>query len=441
MALDLRTSLKRKPSRNDLNPDNPELTTTQESAPQTGETSEGLSIVDTFRYNSNSSSRQELQRLFESFCSWLQPEKHSKEEIISQLVFEQFMMSGHPRDKPTLKKKWEARGRNLEKLMEDLNDDCTKPPVLVHVYMQGQEALFSEDMPLKDVIFYLKRQLSAGTPTGDNMRTPLCTGHGTSMATAQGDDFSVFADEEDGCNASSKTTQGNDTLTEQSDQIVSLVIIQDEDSPSSSEEGRVSLSNTHSSRRAEQGIPGSQEGCLEGPSEQHGPMEVRTGPLPSPDASSPEPAPTNQSSEGNSTSGGHQERSHNASKSYECEECSKVFRYSSHLIAHQRRHKNERPFVCAECHKGFFQTSDLRVHQVIHQREKPFVCSTCEKPFSHRTNLKAHERIHTGEKPYTCSLCHQSYRQSSTYHRHLRMHQRTALQNARSTPEASSALP
>nr|XP_002721969.1 zinc finger and SCAN domain-containing protein 4 [Oryctolagus cuniculus] len=431
MALDLTTSLKRKPSRNDLNPDNPELTTTQESAVQMEETSEGSSIVDTFQYNSNASSRQELQRLLESFYSWLQPEKHSKEEMIAQLVFEQFLKSGHARDTSTLKTKWEARDRNLEKLMEDLNDDCTKPPVLVHVYMQGQEALFSENMPLKDVIFYLKRQLSAGTPTADNTRTPLCTRHGTSVATAQ--------EEEDGCNASLKTTQVNDTPTSQSDQIISLVIIQEEDSPSSSEEGCVPLGNTHSSRSSEQGIQGSQEGCLEGPSEQHGPMEVRTGLLPSPDASSPEPAPTNQSSEGNSTSGGHQERSHSASKSYECAECSKVFSYSCQLIAHQRRHRNERPFVCAECHKGFFQNSDLRVHQMIHQTEKPFVCSTCQKPFSHKTNLKAHERIHTGEKPYTCSLCHQSYRQSSTYHRHLRTHQKTALKNAPSTPDASSA--
>lgn len=48
--------------------------------------------------------------------------------------------------------------------------------------MQGQEALFSENMPLKEVIFHLTNQLSTG---GMNMGTPSWTVQDTSLETGQ----------------------------------------------------------------------------------------------------------------------------------------------------------------------------------------------------------------------------------------------------------------
>ena len=48
--------------------------------------------------------------------------------------------------------------------------------------MQGQEALFSENMPLKEIIFHLTNQLSTG---GVNMRTPSRTMQDTSLETGQ----------------------------------------------------------------------------------------------------------------------------------------------------------------------------------------------------------------------------------------------------------------
>ena len=79
----------------------------------------------------NSRARQELQRLYKSFHLWLQPEKHSKDEIIFQLALEQFMINKHHSEKSTLKEKWEASGGDLEKFTEDLHDDCIKLPDLV----------------------------------------------------------------------------------------------------------------------------------------------------------------------------------------------------------------------------------------------------------------------------------------------------------------------
>ena len=221
-----------------------------------------------------------------------------------------------------------------------------------------------------------------------------------------------------------KTHQVNDSITGPSNQIPSLLIVQEENLPRL-EEGGVSPENPRSSRRGESPGPSRlQDRFLKGPSSQDVLMEVEPGQV------TPEPVSTHQSSEGPSARGEHQERSHRAPKVYRCERCPKTFKYSSRFRVHQKRHNNERTYICAECGKGFFQASDLHVHQRIHTGEKPFACSTCEMAFTHKTNLRAHERTHTGEKPYECSLCQRCFRQSSTYHRHLRFHQKTALKSA-----------
>nr|XP_031531964.1 zinc finger and SCAN domain-containing protein 4 [Vicugna pacos] len=305
----------------------------------------------------------------------------------------------------------------------------------VHVHMQGQEALFSENMPLREVIVHLTNQLAMGIPNSVNVGSPFWTPQDTSMETGQREKGNE--DKESGGNVSSKTCQANDSITSQSDQTPLLLIVQQENCPRL-EEGAVSLENPLRSRRAGPGTSRSQEGPLEGASHQDVLLE-EAGFLSGPDQVTLEPVPARRSTEGNSACEEHREGFHGVQKAYKCEDCPKVFRYFSRLKVHQRRHRNERTFVCAECNRGFFQASDLRVHQKTHTGEKPFLCSTCKAAFSHKTNLRAHERIHTGEKPYACPLCRRSYRQSSTYHRHLRTHQKVALRSVPSTPQASLA--
>ncbi|XP_065783017.1 zinc finger and SCAN domain-containing protein 4-like [Muntiacus reevesi] len=418
MASDRRISFEGGPSRRDPGSEN---SPTQGSAVQE---EEGIpefpsSQLNLLRESNNSSARQELQRLYHLFHSWLQPEKHSKDEIISRLVLEQFMISGHCSDRSTLQEKWNASGRNLQKLMEDLTDDGMETPGLVHVHMQGQEALFCENMPLRQVIIHFTKQLSTGTPTRENAGTTSWTPQDTSLETGQKNE-----DKENDGKFSVKTHQVSDSITGPSNQIPSLLIVQEENRPRL-EEGGVSLENPRSSRRgAGPGPSRLQDRFLKGPSSQDVLMEVEA------DQVTPEPVSTRQSSEGTSARGEHQERPHRAPEVYRCERCPKTFRHSSRFRVHQKRHNNERTCVCAECGKGFFQASDLHVHQRIHTGEKPFACSACEMAFTHKTNLRAHERTHTGEKPYECSLCQRRFRQSSTYHRHLRFHQKTALKRA-----------
>ena len=57
----------------------------------------------------------------------------------------------------------------------------------VHVHMQGQEALFSENMPLREVIVHFKKQLSAGTPTVANVGTLSRTAQDASLQRGQGE--------------------------------------------------------------------------------------------------------------------------------------------------------------------------------------------------------------------------------------------------------------
>ncbi|XP_019833963.2 zinc finger and SCAN domain-containing protein 4 [Bos indicus] len=414
MSSDLRISFEGEPSRRGPGPEN---SPTQGSAIQE---EEGIpefpsTQLNLLRDSNNLSARHELQRLYHLFHSWLQPEKHSKDEIISHLVLEQFMISGNCSDRSTLQEKWKASGRNLEKLMEDLTDDGMEVPGLVHVHMQGREALFCENMPLRQVIIHLTKQLPAGTPTRENAGTLSWTPQDTSLETGQRNE----GKENDG-NISVKS----DSITSPSNQIPSLIIVQEENHLRL-EEGGVSLENPRNSRRgAGPGPSRPQDGSLKGPSSQDVLMEVER------DQVTPEPVSTLQSSEGTSARGEPQERSLRAPEVYRCERCPKTFRYSSRFRVHQKRHNNERTYICAECGKGFFQASDLHVHQRIHTGEKPFVCSTCEMAFTHKTNLRTHERTHTGEKPYECSLCQRRFRQSSTYHRHRRFHQKTTLKSA-----------
>ncbi|XP_052037574.1 zinc finger and SCAN domain containing protein 4C-like [Apodemus sylvaticus] len=117
--------------------------------------------------------KQELHCLWMMFTSWLQPEKQSKKQMISQLVLKQFLLTELYKDEFALTEKWKSSGRDMRRFMESLTDECLKPPVMVHVSMQGKEGLFSENMPLKEVIKLLKQQQSATRPTPKNARMPV----------------------------------------------------------------------------------------------------------------------------------------------------------------------------------------------------------------------------------------------------------------------------
>ncbi|XP_059523271.1 zinc finger and SCAN domain-containing protein 4-like [Myotis daubentonii] len=324
----------------------------------------------------------ELQGIIWSFCSWLRPDTQSKQEMISQLSVEQFLLNRPRSERAAWQEKWESSGRDMAAFMEHLRGEVLRPPSMIHVSLEGREALFSENMPLGEVLAILQEQRSAAAPTALTPGTPSPTSPETPRPAAPDEDA-----EDDGDRLSSPEDHPPFTL------------LLEEESPRVPAERAVSGESPRRSGSASPGAPTAQEE----PPREEAPREA----------------------------GG-------ARKLYRCARCPRVFEFLCRFQLHQRRHDNERPFACATCAKRFFQASDLRVHERIHAAERPFRCGRCHRAFSHPTNLRAHERIHTGAKPYACAQCARTYRQASTYHRHLRMHQRKASESGASAPRDSA---
>ncbi|CAH7401059.1 LOC691661 [Phodopus roborovskii] len=369
--------------------------------------------------NCSSCAKQELQNLWEMFTSWLQPEKQTKEQMIAQLVLEQFLKTGHHKDKTAMKEKWEASGRNMGRFMEGLTDDCLKPPDMVHVSMQGEEGLFPAHMALSEVITLLKSLQSSTVSTQEIAGSHLQMSPNTLLATR-------CEHIEDGYNNPLNLCKENSSDSSPGNEMDSIFIILKEKCPEP-EQGSVSDGIPWDSRSSHQDSPRYHEVSQRASSSEAVPKEELKSetmdPMEHVEAEiikRPEQIEHCQKCEANRTCEVHQERLHGVPKTYKCDQCPRSFKYPSILSVHQRRHKKERSFFCNKCHKGFYNLSDLNVHSVTHEGMKPFACNTCGRSFSHKTNLLAHERIHTGEKPYNCSKCNHSFRQSSTYHRHRR---------------------
>ncbi|XP_053528655.1 zinc finger protein 18 isoform X5 [Artibeus jamaicensis] len=115
-------------------------------------------------------------------------------------------------------------------------------------------------------------------------------------------------------------------------------------------------------------------------------------------------------------------RTHTGETYFQCPTCTKAFLRSSDFVKHQRIHMGEKPCKCDYCGKGFSDFSGLRHHEKIHTGEKPYKCPTCGKSFIQRSNFNRHQRVHTGEKPYKCSCCGKSFSWSSSLDKHQRSH-------------------
>ncbi|CAO2627036.1 Zinc finger and SCAN domain containing protein 4C [Lemmus lemmus] len=478
MASQLRGSFKPKSPADNLEPDTREFIPTQVSPVQWEEDISNFSSAHLAPNDNGSCVKQELQTLWEMFTSWLQPEKQSKEQMISQLVLEQFLKTGCCKDKFAVKEKWESSGRNLGTFMEGLTDECLKPPVMVHVSMQGQEALFSENMTLKEVIKHLTEQQSFRTTTQENARTPFQIPQDVVLAT----DSSIstgYENSEDDPNTFLEGSEVNSCVRSSGNEMDSLLVIQPE-------QGGVSYGVLWDSRRAKQGTSRDQADSLSASSYEHMFMEVQpvylsrtdqsedtedghksflnttggnggtgrlrderdslliiqTGQYPELEQGgvpygvlwdsrraiwdtprSQEVPPTPHSSEGvmMMVVPGFISRPEQPTSEpvplYQNQEASSLF------VGHQEGlHIDPKPYKCDKCPKAFKYSCSLSLHQKRHRNERPFVCHICEEGFYQIHELQIHEAVHKPEKPFPCSTCGRSFSHKTNLQAHERIH-------------------
>ncbi|XP_034267953.1 zinc finger protein with KRAB and SCAN domains 7-like [Pantherophis guttatus] len=116
-------------------------------------------------------------------------------------------------------------------------------------------------------------------------------------------------------------------------------------------------------------------------------------------------------------------KTHLEEKLYTCRECGKTFHDNHSLVSHQRTHKEETPYKCMERGNTFTCSSGSRTPcKKARPVEKPYKCAACEKGFRYNSELLAHERIHTGEKPYQCMECGRRFGNSGYLIRHRAVH-------------------
>ncbi|XP_062829621.1 zinc finger protein 165 isoform X2 [Anolis carolinensis] len=77
---------------------------------------------------------------------------------------------------------------------------------------------------------------------------------------------------------------------------------------------------------------------------------------------------------------------------YECSYCGKRWQCRSELLRHLRTHTGERPHKCSDCGKSFSTSSHLIQHKRVHTGERPYSCKDCGKSYRRRASLVQHER-------------------------------------------------
>ncbi|XP_047567638.1 zinc finger imprinted 2 [Lutra lutra] len=112
-----------------------------------------------------------------------------------------------------------------------------------------------------------------------------------------------------------------------------------------------------------------------------------------------------------------------------CGFCERTFLTQTARERHEQIHTGKKPFECKQCGEAFYLMPHLTRHQRTHSSEKSFGCDEGRKPFIQHADICGRVRIHSQEDYYECFQCGRAFIQDVHLFQHLKAH------------EAAKALP
>ncbi|XP_040489670.1 zinc finger imprinted 2 [Ursus americanus] len=106
-----------------------------------------------------------------------------------------------------------------------------------------------------------------------------------------------------------------------------------------------------------------------------------------------------------------------------CGFCERTFITQTARERHEQIHTGKKPFECKRCGEAFYLMPHLTRHQRTHSSEKSFGCNEGGKSLIQHANICGRVRIHSQEDYYECFQCGRAFIQDVHLFQHLKAHE------------------